>query len=234
MRIWGISDTHLAEYKTNAMTCYGSIWAKHREKIIENWHALVKKEDTVLIGGDTTWATNLEKALIDINMLHRLPGMNKFIVKGNHDVWWKTLGDVSQAMPKSMIPLSGTAFEKEGHVICGTMGWVSPNDPFFDGLDMNFFKRELYSLEEALKAAVKLDPENGLHLLMHFPPFTSKGVETPFYKLITQYPVSTCTFGHFHFQEEWDSVPQGNIDGVEFRLIATDFLQHKPCLIWDD
>lgn len=216
------------------MACYGSIWSKHREKIIANWHSLVKAEDTVLIGGDTTWATNLEKALVDIRMLDNLPGRTKLIVKGNHDIWWKTLDDVNQALPRTMTALAGTAFQSNGHVICGTMGWISPNDPAFDGLDMNFFRKELNLLEDALKAAAKLNPKNGLHLLLHFPPFTTQGLETPFYKLITQYPVTTCTFGHFHFQEEWNTVPQGKIDGVEFRLIATDFLNHKPYLIWND
>ncbi len=234
MRIWGIADTHLKEHQADTMTCYGSIWAQHREKIIENWHSSVKSEDTVLIGGDTTWATNMEKALIDINMLDSLPGKNKLIVKGNHDMWWKTLSAVNQVMPKSITALSGTAFEAGDHVICGTMGWVSPNDQFFDGLDMNFFQKEMILLEDALKAAEKLNPKNGIHVLLHFPPFTSKGAETPFYNLITQYSVTTCTFGHFHIQEEWDSVPQGILDGVDFRLIATDFLQHKPYLIWDD
>ncbi len=234
MKIWGIADTHLAENRVNTMACYGSVWEKHREKIIENWHSTVSNQDTVLIGGDTTWATDLSRAMIDINLLNDLPGKQKFIVKGNHDVWWKTLNDVNKAMPQSMIPLSGNAIETDGHVICGTMGWLAPNDPSFDSLDMNFFRKELALLDEALQAAEQLDPKNGLHLLLHFPPFTTTGLETPFFELITRYPVSTCTFGHFHLAHEWECVPQGKIDGIDFRLIATDFLQHKPYLVWGD
>jgi uncharacterized protein len=233
MKIWGIADTHLAEYRVNNMCIHGAIWEKHREKIIENWHATVDSKDTVLIGGDTTWATNLTKAMIDINLLNSLPGKQKFIVKGNHDIWWKTLNDVNQAMPKTMNPLAGNAIEIDGHVICGTMGWISPNDQYFDGLDMNFFQKELALLGEALEAAEKLNPKNGLHLLLHFPPFTTQGMETPFFELITKFPVTTCTFGHFHIQNEWESVPQGKIEGIEFRLISTDFLQHKPYLVWE-
>ena len=234
MKIWGIADTHLAEYRVDTMSYYGSIWEKHREKIIENWHTTIDNKDTVLIGGDITWATNLKKAMIDINMLDNLPGKHKFIVKGNHDVWWKTYREINEAMPASITPLSGNAFENDGHVICGTMGWISPNDPSFDNLDMNRFNKEMQLLGKALKAAEKLNPRNGLHLLLHFPPFTTKGFETPFFDLITKYPVTTCTFGHFHFQEEWNCVPQGKINGTEFRLISTDFLHHKPYLVWDD
>lgn len=233
MRIWGISDTHLAELKADVMGLYGPIWTRHREKIIENWHSVVGRDDTVLIGGDITWASNLKKALIDLNMLHELPGRKKFIVKGNHDIWWQTYEDVCQAMPKSVNPLSGNAVQLDDHVFCGTMGWISPNDPYFEGLDMNFFHKEMSLLDSALNAAVKLNPKNGIHVLLHFPPFTTKGIETPFYKLITSHPVTTCTFGHFHMQNEWDRLPQGNIDGVEFRLIATDFLEHKPYLVWE-
>lgn len=234
MRIWGISDTHLAEHKTDSMTYYGPIWVKHREKIIENWHATVKTVDTVLIGGDTTWAYEMNRALIDISMLDSLPGKQKFLVKGNHDVWWKTLDQVSQSMPRSMTALSGTAHKAEGHVFCGTMGWLSPVDSSFDNLDMNFFQKEMALLEKALKAAVELKPEKGLHLLLHFPPFTTNGRETPFFDLISNYPVTTCSFGHFHFQSEWDSLPQGKIGETEYRLIATDYLEHKPYLIWED
>lgn len=233
MKIWGISDTHLAAHNGNPMPAYGPIWTDHKEKIIENWHATINVEDSVLIGGDVTWATDMEKALVDINLLDRLPGRHKFLVKGNHDVWWKTYPDVLKMMPKTMNALAGNAILKEGHAICGTMGWLAPNDPCFDNLDMNFYKKELLYLENALNAAIRLNPQNGIHLLTHFPPFTTKGRETPFFDLITQYPVTTCTFGHFHIQEEWNCLPQGNIDGVEFRLISTDFLCHKPYLIWD-
>ncbi len=233
MKIWGIADTHLAAHQVDIMGVYGAIWSNHRGKIIENWHSTVHEEDTVLIGGDITWATNYQYAMIDINMLDRLPGKNKYIVKGNHDVWWKKYPEVKKMMPKTMNPLAGTAIKSDGHVICGTMGWLAPNDPCFDGLDMNAFKKELNLLDEALQAAVKLGPEKGLHLLMHFPPFTTKGCKTPFFDLITKYPVTTCTFGHFHIEEEWECLPQGKIDGIEFRLISTDFLCHKPYLIWE-
>jgi predicted phosphohydrolase len=188
----------------------------------------------VLIGGDTTWANNLNKALIDIDMLDNLPGKLKFLVKGNHDIWWKTLDEVNQVMPRSMTALAGTAFEADGHVFCGTMGWLSPGDSSFDNLDMNFFHKEMDLLEKALKAAVKLKPEKGLHVLLHFPPFTTQGKKTPFFDLISKYPVTTCSFGHFHFQKEWDCLPQGKIGETEFRLIATDYLNHHPYLIWDE
>ncbi|MCG8335018.1 MAG: metallophosphoesterase [Proteobacteria bacterium] len=234
MRIWGISDTHLAEHKTDSMTYYGPIWVKHREKIIENWHSKVKTVDTVLVGGDITWAYDIKKALIDINMLDSLPGRQKFLVKGNHDVWWKSLAEVNRVMPKSTTALSGTAQKADGHVFCGTMGWLAPGDSSFDNLDMNFFQKEMALLEKALKAAVELKPEKGLHLLLHFPPFTTEGRETPFFDLISKYPVTTCSFGHFHFKAEWDSLPQGKIGETEYRLIATDYLEHKPYLIWDD
>lgn len=233
MKIWGIADTHLADNRPDIMNYHGEIWAEHREKIIENWHSSVGNDDTILIGGDITWATNMEKALLDINMLGRLPGRNKIIIKGNHDVWWRTYSDVCNMMPKSMSPLSGNAVLVDDHAFCGTMGWLAPNDPGFDGLDMNFFRKEMALLKKALDEAVKLEPLNGLHVLLHFPPFTTQGQETPFYDLISKYPVTTCTFGHFHMPAEWKSVPQGNINGVEFRLISTDFLCHKPYLIWE-
>lgn len=233
MRIWGISDTHLAQELASSMGFYGPIWIKHKERIAENWHANIGSNDVVLIGGDTTWANSLKNALVDIHFLGRLPGKYKFIIRGNHDVWWRSFKDVQDAMPDSVHPLSGGAEKAMGHVFCGTMGWLSPNDPQSDNLDQNFFNKELNLLRESLESAIELNPTNGLHVLLHFPPFTSKGDKTPFFKMLKDYPVTTCSFGHFHAEKEWEFVPQGNIDGIDFRLIATDYLHHKPFLIWE-
>ncbi len=233
MKIWGISDTHFSNDQTRTMVCFGQVWVDHTEKIIRNWKTVVGRSDLVLICGDITWSQNLEKGLPDLRLLDRLPGKAKMIVKGNHDYWWQTYRQLCEAVPESIKPLDGNAIRIDDQVFCGTKGWVAPNDPDFDPLDMKTFKKEMNRLRKALDAAVELDPVNGIHLLMHFPPFASNGVKTPFIETISQYPVSTCTFGHFHMQKEWDRIPRGPINGTRFQLTSTDYLNHKPALIWE-
>ncbi len=233
MKIWGIADTHLADDKANSMGYWGPVWLKHREQIVENWRSVVDRDDLVLIGGDITWSTCLKHAMPDIEMISRLPGKFKIMVKGNHDMWWSEYEELCRAVPESIKPLSGNAIKIDDQVICGTMGWVAPNDPFFESLDMPAFKRESILLRQTLDSAMALNPTNGIHLLTHYPPFTSKGLNTDFIDIIADYDVATCTFGHFHIQAEWDCIPQGNINGTEYRLTSTDYLEHKPYLIWE-
>ncbi len=234
MKIWGISDTHLAQNSPGTMEVHGQIWDQHRGKILKNWQATVNENDIVLVGGDITWAYTIKQAMPDIRTLSQLPGQAMVMVRGNHDVWWKGYEELCQAVPKNVKPVSGNAVKINGQVICGTGGWISPNDSDFDLLDMDTYKRELAQLENSLVAASEMDPIDGIHVLMHFPPFTSGGHKTPFIDLISKFPVTTCTFGHFHIQKEWDSVPQGKINGTSYRLSSTDFLNHTPALIWEN
>jgi uncharacterized protein len=232
VKIWGIADTHFSGEQANAMTYWGDVWVGHTEQIIQNWRATVEPEDLVMIGGDITWSTRLSKALEDLQRIGRLPGRAKLIVKGNHDNWWGDNDSLRRVLPETVLALAGDAIRIDGQVFCGTTGWLAPNDPFFDNLDHASFERELKTLQSALESAVELDPRDGIHLLMHFPPFTTKGYQTPFFDLIMQYPVKTCTFGHFHLPEEWAILPQGRIHHVSFQLTATDYLCHQPVLIW--
>ncbi|MBU2646826.1 metallophosphoesterase [bacterium] len=232
MKIWGISDTHFQHGQVDSMSNYGEVWVHHTEKIIENWKEVVSGEDLVLIGGDIVWSTRLDQALTDIRMIDRLPGKMKIIIQGNHDCWWQEYESVCGAMPETIVALEGNAVKLEGQVICGTRGWISPNDPDFEVLDRNTFDREMVLLRNALDAAVKLDPVDGIHLLMHFPPFTTNGYRTPFFDRILEYPVITCTYGHFHVKKEWDALPKGMIEGITFHLTSTDYLENKPVLIW--
>ncbi len=233
MKIWGISDTHFSGSRENGMVVHGPIWLEHKEQIVKHWQKTVNRDDIVLICGDITWSTTLKQAMQDIQTLSGLPGSTKIIVRGNHDHWWGDYNELCRTVPENVMPLSANAVNIDGHVFCGTMGWLSLNDPCSDSLDSNFFHKEMDRLEKSLKLATEMDPKHGIHLLMHFPPFTTGGIHTPFLDVIAEYPVTTCTFGHSHFPEEWENIPQGNINGTIFRLTSTDFLKHKPVLIWE-
>lgn len=232
MKIWGISDTHFQNDQADMMSGYGEVWVHHTEKIIENWKTVVGQEDLVLVGGDITWSSTLDQALGDIRLIDRLPGKTKIIIQGNHDYWWEDTEKLRRVLPDGIIALEGSAVRLNGQVICGSMGWISPNDPDFEVLDRTSFDRELLMFKRSLDAAMDLKPEDGIHLLMHFPPFTSRGIKTPFFKLMLEYPVITCSYGHFHVKREWDALPKGDVDGIDCHLTSTDYLENTPTLIW--
>lgn len=71
--IFGIADLHLSFESPKPMDIFGSNWENHEEKIKKDWLSKVKKEDTVLLPGDFSWAMNLEDTYKDFEYLSKLP-----------------------------------------------------------------------------------------------------------------------------------------------------------------
>ncbi|MDT8445449.1 MAG: metallophosphoesterase [bacterium] len=234
MKLWAISDPHFSGRVDRNMNAYGEIWVDHETQIKRNWQKTVKPLDIVMIGGDISWATKLDAALVHLRQFNDLPGRYKILVKGNHDHWWKKREVLQAALPPGMLALQGSALEIEGQIICGTRGWLAPNDPCSDPLDGKTYLKEMGLLKAALDQAMELGAQQrGMHLLMHFPPFTTAGEKTAFWKLICQYPVRSCSYGHFHMQNEWESIPKGMVDGIACYLTASDYITHTPQLVAD-
>ncbi|OGG93301.1 MAG: hypothetical protein A2527_13750 [Candidatus Lambdaproteobacteria bacterium RIFOXYD2_FULL_50_16] len=232
MKLFAISDTHFWHKPERNMNQFGEIWIDHESKIKRNWREAVGTDDLVMMGGDISWASRTEEAMVHLRQLCSLPGIAKVMVKGNHDHWWKKTDKLQPLLPQNLTALSGSAVKIKGEVICGTRGWLSPNDPCSDTLDKKTFEKEMGLLEQALIQAVTLGPSLlGIHLLLHFPPFTTTGANTPFWEVIKRYPVATCTYGHFHMRHEWEKIPKGEVDGVWCSLTSSDFINHRPLLI---
>ncbi len=234
MQIFAISDTHFSSDPNRTMEAFGPIWKDHMNQIKKNWRDYVKASDIVMIGGDISWETKLDKALVHLRELGDLPGSNKIIIKGNHDHWFKSLGEVNSKLPKNMIALMGTAVKIDSHVFAGTRGWLAPNDPAGDSLDKKTFEKEMLLLERALEQAVDLAPTEAIHVLLHFPPFTTTGKTTAFWDLIKKYPVHTCTYGHFHMKAEFEAIPKGLVDGIQCNLTSTDYIKNSPLSIYPE
>ncbi|MDX2471516.1 MAG: metallophosphoesterase [SAR324 cluster bacterium] len=232
MNIFAISDTHFSLNPNRTMESFGPIWKGHMNQIKKNWRNTVNSSDIVMIGGDISWETKFEKALVHLRELSDLPGSSKIIIKGNHDHWFKSLDDLNGNLPKNMTALMGTAIKIGSHIFAGTRGWLAPNDPAGDSLDKKTFEKEMVLLEQALEQAValaqKVGAESKIHLLLHFPPFTTTGKTTAFWDLITKYPVHTCTYGHFHLAAEFEAIPKGLVDGIYCNLTSTDYIKHSP------
>lgn len=228
MKVWALSDPHLSFTSGKPMHIFGEHWRDHWKKIEAGWKSRVNPQDVVLVTGDISWARHMREAAQDLEWLHNLPGRAKFIVRGNHDVWWPNTGPEAAKLPSSLHLLDGDAVQVEGEVFCGAGGWLAPEDPYFEPLDRPSYQRELGRLEMALEGAAALEPRDGINVLIHFPPYTSHGSPTAFDKLIRAYPVKTVTFGHFHLPEEWEVTPQGMVGGIHYTLASADFIDFIP------
>jgi hypothetical protein len=234
VNIWAIADTHLSFGKPKDMARYHDRWRGHPETIAAAWRERVKDDDVVLIPGDVSWAQSVNKLYPDLAWLCDLPGQ-KVLLRGNHDHWWKDIYKVRKIVePLGFYALEGDSITLNGVVICGAMGHVAPEDPYYEeDPKKDRYTRELKRLESALQhAGERRAPGQPSILMMHYPPFTSDGKPTAYVDVISRYQPTACVYGHLHRQTEWEVARQGMYEGVNYELVASDYLGMAPHLLW--
>ena len=171
MKIFAISDLHLSISTNKPMDIFGGNWVNYMDKIGIDWQNKVTHEDLVLIGGDISWAMNIDDAKIDLEYLADLPG-KKILIKGNHDYWWSGIGKVRDILPNNFFALQNDSIRFDGVVICGSRCWSVPGCPDFNEQDMKIYLRETERLKLSLKDCCKLKQDGDKVIaLIHYPPF---------------------------------------------------------------
>lgn len=243
MSVWVISDFHLslaepfqpgAEPKLyKPMDVFGGDWTRHVERLYQNFQAEVAPADTVFLPGDLSWAMTLAEGAHDFAFLGGLPG-HLLLSKGNHDYWWETKAKSQRAMPENVTLLQNEAVLAEGLSVAATRGWYCPGSADFDAEAAKIYRRELLRLEMALTDAVKKEQAAGgtyeRVVMLHFPPVNDKRDYNEMIELMQKYHVSRCYFGHLHGVKT-DFALTGEHWGIEFQLISSDYLGHKPLKI---
>ncbi|MBP2650743.1 MAG: Calcineurin-like phosphoeSPTERase [Firmicutes bacterium] len=223
MKIFAIADTHLSgnpPYKP--MSIFGDHWENHWEKIKTDWQTNVSEEDTVLLAGDISWAMKLEDALVDLNEIVALPG-KKIIIKGNHDYWWQTIGKMTTAVNGQLTFLQNSFMGIDTYAVCGSRGWICPEDPYFGESDQSIYAREVSRVKTSLKAARDAGYCR-LILMLHYPPQYAD-LPSGFTQLMEEYHVELCVFGHLHDEAIKIAPTQGN--GTVYHLVSADSLNFK-------
>lgn len=227
MSLFAIADTHLSLASDKPMDIFGG-WENYVERLTDNWNALVKNDDTVVIAGDISWAMNLEQTKTDFSYLNNLPG-RKIIMKGNHDYWWTTMTKMNNFLSEqnfnTLEILHNNCCQYEEYGICGTRGWINePNVEF----DAKVLAREAQRLETSIKAA--LAKELKPIVFLHYPPIYAGSCNYDILDVLYKYKIRDCYYGHLH-GKSCDYAINGERDGINFRLISCDFLQFKPIKI---
>ena len=224
MAIFGLSDLHLhINNPQKDMSIFGDIWKNHKDKIFRNWTNTVGKEDIVLISGDISWSLKYEDAAVDLAFIGDLPG-KKIMVRGNHDFWWrrKATSKIQNDL-ENIFLLQGTSLMLDDIWFTGTRGWRLENGMPEDS--RKIFDREINYLIRGLEAVPK---DAGCKIvLLHYPPFNEDFKHNAFANILVDYKVDMVVYGHIHSGEFMD----GNINGVEYRYVAGDYLSFVPRLL---
>lgn len=223
MKLFAIGDTHLSLGVSKPMDIFRG-WENYSQLIEENWRRLVSDEDAVVIPGDLSWGLDLEQAGPDLHFLDSLPGQ-KYIFKGNHDLWWPTNKKLNAFFETEGIttitPLLHTAVKIGERVICGTRGWFLEDANY----DEKVYKREVLRLEMALNDAVKLGGADICFL--HYPPLSHSYICAEMLGLLERYGVRECYYGHIHGPSIQGAFI-GERNGIRYKLVSADALGFVP------
>lgn len=226
MSLYAISDPHLALKIDKPMDIFGEQWINHDEKILKNWISEITPSDTVIIAGDISWSLKLSDGIEELKWIHNLPG-RKIIVKGNHDLWWHSISKLNSIFDDCCFIQNNFEMYND-YAICGTRGWILPENEDFSEHDEKIYRRECIRLKLSLDSAVKKGISKIIGV-MHYPPISNKLRNTEFHSIFKEYGVEKVIYGHIH--GSFDSVINNVFDGIEYKLTSCDYLNFKPIKI---
>ncbi len=226
MKIFAISDLHMSTNTDKPMDVFGGNWIGYMDKIKADWQDKVTDEDVVLIGGDISWAMNIEDAKADIDCLKELKG-KKVLIKGNHDYWWSGIGKVREMIPENFFALQNDSIRFDRVVVCGSRCWSVPGSPDFNEQDNKLYLREQERLKLSLKSAKNLMQDGDkLIALIHFPPFNVQRESSAFTDIFEEFGVDSVIYGHLHGKNvRADKIVIKN--GIKYYLTSCDQVENK-------
>ena len=237
MAVYAMSDLHLALSADKPIDVFGGRWDDYMQRICDNWNATVGCGDTVLIGGDVSWAMYLSQCDADFDFINRLSG-RKIISKGNHDYWWESITKMNTYLAEKGFDtisfMHNNSFLIENYAICGTRGWTIPSSDNFGTADVKMYERELNRLalsaqdmRRAIERSGRFDFERVA--VLHYPPVTSDGmVDDGIAALLKENGITKCIYGHLHGAACANAFC-GENDGIKYRLVSSDFMNFEPC-----
>ena len=230
MALYAIADLHLPLGIDKPMDIFGKVWENYVERLADNWQSKVTQNDCVVIPGDFSWATYLEESTKDFEFLNKLNG-KKILLKGNHDYWWTTMNTLNKFVADNGFSniefIQNNSYMYEDIAICGTRGWIHPAWDNFKEEDRKIFEREVIRLELSLQSVGECEE---YYVFTHYPPISLQQENNAFRDMMKKYGVTKCFYGHLHSAAHANAFT-GIADGIEYKLVAADYLKFKPYLI---
>lgn len=228
MSLFVIADLHLSFGTDKPMNIFNG-WNDYEKRLKNNWCNIVKENDTVVIPGDISWAMKLKETYNDFKFINDLPG-RKIFLKGNHDYWWDTRTKIENFLKEnnfnSIDIIFNSAIPVENYAVCGTRGW------FYDAeadSDKKILNREVGRLHTSIMYAI----ETGLEPLvfLHYPPIFGEQRCDEILNVLKEYNIKRCFYGHIHGTRAIKKVIDGEFEGINFKLVSSDYLKFIPMLI---
>ena len=226
MSLFVMADLHLCKGNPEKTMSIFNGWQNYQELIEKNWKELISDSDTIVLPGDISWGMSLKEAASDFKFIEQLPGQ-KIVIKGNHDYWWTTKKKMEDFFAAegciSIKILHNNHYRYGEYGICGTRGWVNmPGET----QDEKVLRREVQRLETSIRSAL----DEGLKpiVFLHYPPIFATNFNYDILDVLYRYKIEECYYGHIHGKSAHDLCVKNTYDGINFHLIAGDYLQFIP------
>ena len=232
MALYAIGDLHLSFLVDKPMDVFGSVWKNHVKKIERRWKKAIGEEDTVVITGDHSWGRNLKESEADLEFICQLPG-RKILLRGNHDMFWdvKKTKQLNERYKGRLSFLQNNYETYKDYALVGTKGYCYEGKDSYEHFE-KIRDREMERLRLSFERAKQDGYENYL-MFLHYPPTSIGENESCFTKIAEEYGVEQVIYSHCHGQERYHDSFIGNVNGIEYQLVSSDYLQFHPLCIMD-
>ncbi len=226
MSVFVIGDLHLSLGTDKPMDVFRG-WENYVDRLKENWNSTVNDDDTVIVPGDISWAMKLEDTYTDFRFVNDELKGSKIFLKGNHDYWWSTAGKMNKYLEKSGFDririLNNNAYRIGDICVVGTRGWINDGTDIFDA---KVLAREEGRFRMSVAEGIKLGGE--LTAFIHYPPVYNGEKNEYILRVISEYGIKRCYYGHVHGKASHSKAFTGQYQGTEFRMISADYIGFMP------
>ena len=227
MALYAMGDFHLSFRVHKPMDVFGAEWKNHVKKIKKNWIDIVRPEDTAVITGDHSWGRNMEECSEDLEFIAELPG-RKILLRGNHDMFWdaKKTWKLNEQFADKLEFLQNNFYAYDDYALVGTKGYCD------EGRDTPEQLEKLLSREEdRLRTSFELAKAAGYQryiMFLHYPPTSIYENESRFTRMAEEYGAEKVIYSHCHGQKRYGDSIRGYKNGIEYKLVSSDYLRFRP------
>lgn len=228
MALFAIGDLHLSFSGEKRMERFGELWKNHDKKIEKCWKRGIKEEDTVVVTGDHAWGNHLNSCREELAFISSLPG-KKVLLRGNHDYFWdvKKTARYNEEYQGKLFFLQNNFFPyNKEYAIVGTKGICDEGRDTREHFEM-IRQRELDRLRRSFTEAERAGYDKFI-VCLHYPPTDAFQSESLFTELIEQYSVKALIYSHLHSEEHFYESLLGEVRGVTYHLVSSDYLGFHP------
>lgn len=227
MSLYAIGDLHLSFSTDKPMDVFGREWKNHVRKLEKNWKKVIRAEDTVVITGDHSWGRNLAESKKDLEFIDGLPG-RKILLRGNHDMFWnvKKTEQLNRLYEGKMTFLQNNHASYSDYALVGTKGYCYEGKDSWEHFE-KIRDRELQRLRVSFESAAADGFEKFL-MFLHYPPTSIGEMESGFTKIAEEYGSKKVIYSHCHGKERYQDSFLGYVNGIEYRLVSSDYLKFRP------